>query len=80
MARRKKEEDINDLAGTVEGQSLDHFEREKREYEERTGETVHFVPPTPLTRTPIETEETAAEAADSAATAYTYTVSAEGEE
>jgi hypothetical protein len=51
MARKKEQTD--DLAGTVEGLARDHFEREKAAYEERTGEKVQFVPPTPVTRTPI---------------------------
>lgn len=47
----KKKND--DLAGTVEGEARDFFEREKAAYEERTGEKVLFEPPAPLTRTPI---------------------------
>jgi len=55
MARRKHESEAvaDDLTGTVEGLALDHFEREKAAYEERTGETVLFVSPVPLTRTPV---------------------------
>lgn len=57
MARRKKAEGggvEDDLAGTVEGKARDHFEREKAAYEARTGETVKFVPPVPVTRTPLK--------------------------
>ena len=55
MARKTKNTD--DLTGTVEGLALDHFEREKAAYEERTGTTVEYVPPMPVTRTPIETAD-----------------------
>jgi hypothetical protein len=54
MAKKKE---TDDLAGTVEGQARDHFEMEKKAYEERTGETVEFVPPMPTTRTPIVPEQ-----------------------
>lgn len=50
---RKKNDDVDDLAGTVEGLARDHFEKEKAAYEERTGQKVEFVPPVPVTRTPI---------------------------
>ena len=53
----KKRTQVDDLKGTVEGAALDHFEREKRAYEERTGQTVEFVPPMPLTRTPLPATE-----------------------
>lgn len=55
MARRKRKAEavVDDLAGTVEGLARDHFEREKADYEKRTGEKVLFVPPIPVTRTPI---------------------------
>lgn len=76
MARKKE---TDELAGTVEGLARDHFEREKAAYEERTRQKVEFVPPTPVTRTPIpepveynepaETEDAAGDepAADAAA-------------
>lgn len=55
MAKKKKEtEVVDDLEGTVEGQAREFFEREKAAYEERTGETVNYELPTPVTRTPIE--------------------------
>lgn len=55
MARTKKTEVVaDDLEGTVEGLARDHFEREKAAYEERTGVKVNYVPPAPLTRTPID--------------------------
>lgn len=63
MAKRKKSETpADDLAGTVEGQARDFFEREKAAVEERTGEKVKFVPPTPTTRTPIKEKTTTAAA------------------
>lgn len=63
MARKKHgKDDADDLAGTVEGLARDHFEMEKAAYEARTGKTVEYVPPIPVTRTPIEeTPETDAE-------------------
>ena len=51
MSRKKTQ--VDDLDGTIEGLARDHFEREKAEYEKRTGQKVEFVPPVPLTRTPI---------------------------
>ncbi len=55
MSRSKKNVvETDDLAGTVEGLARDHFEREKAAYEERTGQKVEYVPPMPVTRTPIE--------------------------
>lgn len=58
MARKKREDEvIDDLDGTVEGQAREHFEREKKAYEERTGETVEFVPPVPVTRTPVKSSQ-----------------------
>ena len=69
MARKKQE--VDDLEGTVEGLARDHWEREKAAYEKRTGQKVEFVPPTPVTRTPIGPEpveeSTAAETAEPAA-------------
>lgn len=59
--KRKTQTDQDDLAGTVEGQARDYFEREKAAYEKRTGQTVEFVPPMPETRTPIESEAIEAE-------------------
>jgi len=57
MARKRKfGETDDDLAGTVEGLARDHFEKEKAEYEKRTGQKVWFEPPIPATRTPIEAE------------------------
>ena len=56
MARKKNIDDMDDLAGTVEGLARDHFEREKAAYEERTGQKVEYVPPMPVTRTPIKEE------------------------
>ncbi|MEZ5421853.1 MAG: hypothetical protein R2682_02005 [Pyrinomonadaceae bacterium] len=66
MAKKKRDEaDSDDLAGTVEGLARDHFEMEKAAYEKRTGQTVEYVPPMPVTRTPIvepaETEEASPE-------------------
>lgn len=58
MARKKNIDDMDDLAGTVEGLARDHFEMEKAAYEERTGQKVEYVPPMPVTRTPIEASET----------------------
>lgn len=55
MSRKKPQAD--DLQGTVEGAARDHFEREKAAYEERTGQKVEFVPPMPLTRTPLPATE-----------------------
>lgn len=57
MAKRKEVEVLDDLDGTVEGLARDHFEREKAAYEERTGTKVEYVPPMPLTRTPIKEVE-----------------------
>ncbi len=57
MARKKNIDDMDDLAGTVEGLARDHFEREKAAYEERTGTKVEYVPPVPVTRTPVESSE-----------------------
>lgn len=56
MARKQKEDAVveDDLDGTVEGLAREHFEREKKAYEDRTGETVEFVPSLPLTRTPVK--------------------------
>lgn len=57
MAKKRKADEISDdLEGTVEGLARDHFEREKAEYEKRTGQKVEFEPPVPLTRTPIAAE------------------------
>ncbi len=58
MARKKKDESTGDgpveiVEGTVEHAAREHFEREKAAYEERTGEKVNFVPPHPLTSTPL---------------------------
>lgn len=64
MARKKNIDDMDDLAGTVEGLARDHFEREKAAYEERTGQKVEYVPPMPVTRTPVESGESG-EAAES---------------
>lgn len=64
MARKKNIDDMDDLAGTVEGLARDHFEREKAAYEERTGTKVEYVPPVPVTRTPVESSESG-EAAES---------------
>jgi hypothetical protein len=50
----KKKTPSEKLAGTVEGQALDFFEREKAAYEKRTGQKVEYAPPIPLTRTPVE--------------------------
>ena len=51
MARQKKK-----IVGKTEAEiaqaSLDHFEREKKAYEERTGTKVEYVPPTPLALMP----------------------------
>lgn len=68
MAKKKKFEDeiVDDLDGTVEGQAREFFEKEKAGYEKRTGETVNYELPTPVTRTPIESEP-AGETADAAA-------------
>lgn len=62
MARRHNTNpETDDLAGTVEGLARDHFEREKAAYEARTGEKVLFVPPMPVTRTPIAKSDEAPE-------------------
>ncbi len=56
MARNRSytaAEGRDELEGTVEGLARDHFEREKAAYEARTGQKVEFVPPMPVTRTPI---------------------------
>lgn len=67
MAKKKKDfTEVDDLDGTVEGQAREFFEKEKAGYEERTGETVNYELPTPVTRTPIEVEP-ASETADAAA-------------
>lgn len=63
MAKRRYDEPADDLAGTVEGQAREHFEREKAAYEERTGETVNYVPGTPVTRTPIDGDAGVSDAA-----------------
>lgn len=79
MARRKAEEVIGDgLAGTVEGLARDHFEREKAAYEARTGETVNYYKPVPLTRTPIGAA--VVETVEPVDSAETQEVSAEGDE
>lgn len=75
MARKRKDEaEVDDLDGTVEGLARDHFEREKAEYEKRTGKKVEFEPPVPLTRTPI-----AAAPAEPAAEEQPAEIAAEGE-
>jgi hypothetical protein len=73
MAKRKQVEEAVDgpLEGTVEHARLQHFEKEKAAYEERTGETVNYQPDAPLTSTPIvevaDVEEDPAEPAPEAA-------------
>ncbi len=57
MARRKKSGDgeaaVEIVPGTVEYAAREHFEREKAAYEERTGIPCNYVPPHPLTSTPL---------------------------
>lgn len=51
-----------ELEGTVEGLALEHFERERRAYEQRTGERVRFTPGVPVTRTPLNNLKPTADA------------------
>lgn len=61
MAKKKITEPADDLAGTVEGQAAEFFEREKAYYEERTGQRVKFEPPVPTTRTAMKEKAEAPE-------------------
>jgi len=55
---RKKEVDLSEgpVPGTVEWERQQFLEREKVEYEKRTGETVVYSPEVPITSTPIGDE------------------------
>lgn len=66
MAKKKESDGAVEIKpGTVEWERQQFFEREKAAYEERTGEKVNYVPPAPLTSTPLPaTPAAAAEPAD----------------
>ncbi len=54
MAKKKTDEEAaGPKPGTVEYERQRIFEEQKADYEARTGETVNYVPPTPLTSTPL---------------------------
>lgn len=52
MAKRQKKQFKKMTPAEKAQAGLDHFEREKRAYEERTGEKVLYVPPTPIALMP----------------------------